>query len=164
MKYDFSSEKSLLSPRSFKFVAMHADFDILAHVDSDKLGLWDGGMLDLFAESRLGQSIDHFASVFSPTNLAMFFPVPDQQITAITGLKYRQAITDNAGAGYYHLGPSDQAKGQITGLRDEDGVELFYSMRIVPGCHLTTDMQVLHPGLVPVATALVLGLRLKIDF
>jgi hypothetical protein len=25
-------------------------------------------------------------------------------------------------------------------------------------------MQVLHPGLVPVATALVFGLRLKIDF
>ena len=69
-------------------------FDMLAHVDSAKLGLWDGGMLDVFAESRLGQSVDKFAGVFSPTNLAMFFPVPDQQITAITGLKYTQAITD----------------------------------------------------------------------
>jgi porin len=338
-----------------------AKFDMLAHVDSDKLGLWDGGMLDLFAESRLGQSIDHFAGVFSPTNLAMFFPVPDQQITAITGLKYTQAITENAGiffgklnalngdrerflkypltsrfwnaafnfnlaldrypystpgagfywdlkpgpslallvlnsynaprtsgfenlgrngvfiyaqakqattffdlpgqqvlaglfgtgsftdlspasfvelpataaaaprkngtwtllwnaeqrlvvdsedpdrglglylqtglgdgnpnpvrwfvsvalcgnsplpgregdiygVGFYDLGPSAQAKSQIPGLRDEDGVELFYNLRIVPGCHLTTDMQVLHPGLVPVANALVFGLRLKIDF
>jgi porin len=318
-------------------------------------------MLDLFAESRLGQSIDHFAGVFSPTNLAMFFPVPDQQITAITGLKYTQAITENAGiffgklnalngdrerflkypltsrfwnaafnfnlaldrypystpgagfywdlkpgpslallvlnsynaprtsgfenlgrngvfiyaqakqattffdlpgqqvlaglfgtgsftdlspasfvelpataaaaprkngtwtliwnaeqrlvvdsedpdrglglylqtglgdgnpnpvrwfvsvalcgnsplpgregdiygVGFYDLGPSAQAKSQIPGLRDEDGVELFYNLRIVPGCHLTTDMQVLHPGLVPVASALVFGLRLKIDF
>jgi porin len=336
-------------------------FDMLAHVDSDQLGLWDGGMLDLFAESRLGQSIDHFAGVFSPTNLAMFFPVPDQQITAITGLKYTQAITDNAGiffgklnalngdrekflkypltsrfwnaafnfnmaldrypystpgagfyadlkpgpslallvlnsynaprtsgfenlgkngvfiyaqakqatsffdlpgqqliaglfgtgsftdlspasfvelpstastaprkagtwtllwnaeqrllvdpedaerglglylqtglgdgnpnpvrwfvsvalcgnsplpgregdiygVGFYDLGPSAQAKSQIPGLRDEDGVELFYNLRIVPGCHLTTDLQVLHPGLVPVANALVFGLRLKIDF
>ncbi len=336
-------------------------FDMLAHVDSAKLGLWDGGMLDVFAESRLGQSIDKFAGVFSPTNLAMFFPVPDQQITAITGLKYTQAITDRAGlffgklnalngdrerflkypltsrfqnaafnfnlaldrypystpgagfyadlkpgpslallvlnsynsprtsglenfgrngvfiyaqakqatnlfslpgqqvigglfgtgsftdlspasfielptaasaaprrtgtwtllwnaeqrlwvdpldpdrglglylqtglgdgnpnpvrwfvsvalcgnsplpgregdlygVGFYDLAPSAQAKSQLPGLRDEDGVELFYNIRIVPGCHLTADMQVLHPGLVPVATALVLGLRLKVDF
>jgi porin len=336
-------------------------FDMLAHVQSDKLGLWGGGMLDLFAESRLGAQIDHFAGVFSPTNLAMFFPVPNQQITAITGLKYTQAISDRAGiffgklnalngdrerflnypltsrfwnaafnfnmaldrypystpgagfyadlqpgpsfaflvlnsynaprtsgfenlarngvflyaqakqatrffdlpgrqvlaglfgtgsftdlapapflelpampssaprktgtwtllwnseqrllvdsedpdrglglyvqtglgdgnpnpvrwfvsvalcgnsplpgrdgdiygVGYYDLAPSALAKSQAPGLRDEDGVELFYNARIMPGCHLTADMQILHPGLVPVATALVLGLRLKIDF
>ena len=36
-------------------------FDLLAHLDSEKLGLWDGGFLDLFAESRLGQSIDGFS-------------------------------------------------------------------------------------------------------
>src|SRR5262249_4431510 len=72
-------------------------FDMLAHLDSEKLGLWDGGTLDLFAESRLGQSVDGFAASFSPTNLAMFFPVPDQQITAITGLKFTQAITERSG-------------------------------------------------------------------
>jgi porin len=72
-------------------------FDMLGHLDSERLGLWDGGLLDLFAESRLGQSVDGFAGVFSPTNLAMFFPVPDEQITAITGLKFTQAITDRSG-------------------------------------------------------------------
>jgi porin len=72
-------------------------FDMLAHLQSDKLGLWEGGTLDLFAESRLGQSVDGFAGVFSPTNLAMFFPVPDQDITAITGLKFTQAITERSG-------------------------------------------------------------------
>ncbi|WP_406699808.1 hypothetical protein V5E97_13230 [Singulisphaera sp. Ch08] len=69
-------------------------FDMLVHLDSGKLGLWEGGAFDLFAESRLGQSVDGFAGVFSPTNLAMFFPVPDGQITAITGLKFTQAITE----------------------------------------------------------------------
>ena len=72
-------------------------FDMLAHLDSDKLGLWEGGTFDLFAESRLGQSVDGFAGTFSPTNLAMFFPVHDQQITAITGLKFTQAITERSG-------------------------------------------------------------------
>jgi porin len=72
-------------------------FDMLAHLDSNKLGLWEGGTFDLFAESRLGQSVDGFAGVFSPTNLAMFFPVPHDQITAITGLKFTQAITERSG-------------------------------------------------------------------
>jgi porin len=74
-----------------------AKFDMLAHLDSKKLGLWEGGTLDLFAESRLGQSVDGFAGVFSPVNLAMFFPVPDESITAITGLKFTQAITERSG-------------------------------------------------------------------
>ena len=70
---------------------------MLAHLDSEQLGLWTGGVLDVFAESRLGQSIDDFAGTYSPTNLAMFFPVPNQQITAITGLKYTQQLTEKSG-------------------------------------------------------------------
>lgn len=336
-------------------------FDMLAHLDSGKLGLWEGGAFDLFAESRLGQSVDGFAGAFSPTNLAMFFPVPDEQITAITGLKFTQAITERSGiffgklnalngdrekflkypltsrflnaafnfnlaldrypysapgagfylapergpalaflvldsynsprtsgfenlgrngvflyaeakqsteifglpgrqilaglygtgsftdlapasfvglpqtaaiaakkagtwtllwnveqrlwvdpddpdrglglyiqtglgdgnpnpirgflsaalcgnsplpgregdlygVGFYNLGLSTQAKRQLPGLRDERGVELFYNLRIAPGCHLTPDLQVLRPGLAPVDTALLFGVRLKLDF
>ncbi len=72
-------------------------FDLLAHFDSEKLGLWNGGVLDIFAESRLGQSIDGFSGSYSPTNLAMFFPVPNQDITAITGLKYTQQVSERSG-------------------------------------------------------------------
>ncbi|HEY2155185.1 MAG TPA: carbohydrate porin, partial [Isosphaeraceae bacterium] len=336
-------------------------FDMLAHLETGGLGLWEGGTLDLFAESRLGQSVDGFAGVLSPVNLAMYFPVPDQQITAITGLKFTQAITERTGVffgklnalngdrekflkypltsrfwnaafnfnlaldrypystpgagfyaipdggpalaflvldshnspltsgfenlgrngvflyaeakqstmffdlpgrqtfaglygtgsftdlspasfvklpngtvvapekagtwtllwnveqrlliddddpdrglglyiqtglgdgnpnpiryfvsaalcgnsplpgregdilgiGFYDLAPSTQAKSQFPGLRDERGVELFYNLRVAPGCHLSPDLQVLHPGLAPVDTALLLGLRLKLDF
>jgi porin len=71
---------------------------------------------------------------------------------------------DIFGAGFYDLGPSAQAKSQVPGLRDEWGVELFYNLRIAPCCHPTPDLQVLHPGLAPVANAILLGLRLKVDF
>lgn len=336
-------------------------FEMLAHLDGGKLGLWGGGMLDLYAESRLGGSIDEMAAVYSPTNLAMYFPVPDGQITAITGLKFTQAITERSGiffgkmnalngdrekflkyplssrfwnaafnfnlaldrypystpgagfyagvgpktdvaflvldshdaprtsglenlgrngaflyaeakrktnvfglpgrhifaglfgtgsftdlapasflhlpydptppprvsgtwavlwnieqrlivdpddpehglglyiqtglgdgnpnpvrgfisaalcgnsplpgrdcdlmgVGYYHLGLSAPFKASFPGLRDEDGVELFYNARVARGCHLTPDLQVVRPGLAPVDAALILGLRLKVDF
>ncbi len=85
-------------------------FDILAHVDTGGLGLWEGGTLDLFAESRLGQSIDAFAGTFSPTNLAMFFPVHDQQITAITGLKFTQAMSDRFG---FYFGKLNALNGDL---------------------------------------------------
>ncbi len=336
-------------------------FDMLAHLDSHNLGLWDGGTLDMFVESRLGQDPNGYAGSLSPVNLSMYFPVPYEQVTAITGLKYTQEITDrfgiyfgklnalngepdrflkypltsrfmNAafnfnlaldrfpystpgagfywkgengpsldfmvlntysspltsgfedlgrngvflygavkqateffalpgkhtfaglfgtgkftelapapfvelpyvpfvaprktgtwtllwnfeqrlyvnpdnpdiglglyvqtglgdgnpnpvrwfvstsvcgnsslvgregdtfGVGFYEVGLSDQAKSLGLGLRDETGVELFYNFRITNGCHLTPDFQVIHPGLAPVNTAVVVGLRLKIDF
>ncbi len=71
---------------------------------------------------------------------------------------------DILGVGFYDLGLSSQFKNLAPGFRDETGVELFYNLRIAPGCHLTPDFQILHPGLAPVATAFILGLRLKIDF
>jgi porin len=71
---------------------------------------------------------------------------------------------DTLGVGVYDLMPSSEAKRLAPGLRDESGVELFYNLRIRPGCHLTPDLQVVHPGLAPLDTALVLGLRLKLDF
>ncbi len=71
---------------------------------------------------------------------------------------------DTFGVGFYDLGLSTQAKDLVPGLRDEYGVELFYNLRITPGCHLTPDIQVLHPGLAPVDTALLFGVRLKLDF
>ncbi len=71
---------------------------------------------------------------------------------------------DIYGIGFYDLGLSSQLKSQLPGLRDERGVELFYNLRVAPGCHLTPDLQVLHPGLGPVDTALLFGVRMKLDF
>jgi porin len=71
---------------------------------------------------------------------------------------------DTLGAGYYHLGPSGLAKALLPGLRDENGVELFYNLRVTPGCHLTPSLQAIDPGLGPFDPALLFGLRLKLDF
>jgi len=59
---------------------------------------------------------------------------------------------DLLGIGVYDVGLSAETKSLAPGLRDERGVELFYKARITPGCHLTPDLQVLHPGLAPVDT------------
>jgi porin len=71
---------------------------------------------------------------------------------------------DLLGVGFYELLLSSQAKDDFPGLRDENGVELFYNLRVKPGCHLTPDLQVVQPGLAPLETAILFGLRLKLDF
>ena len=92
-----SSSKGSPPEASSKPSGWGGKLDMLAHLETSRLGLWEGGTLDLFVESRQGDSIDGFAGVYSPTNLAMYFPVHDAQITAITGLKFNQQITENFG-------------------------------------------------------------------
>ena len=75
-----------------------------------------------------------------------------------------KADGDLMGVGFYELLLSSQAKDDLLGLHDENGVELFYNLRIKPGCHLTPDLQVIQPGLAPLETAILFGLRLKLDF
>ena len=74
---------------------------------------------------------------------------------------------DSFGIAYYYLALSDSFKEDVRVLvpvRDERGVELFYNMGVTPWCHVTADMQVITPILEVADTALVLGLRAKIDF
>jgi porin len=74
---------------------------------------------------------------------------------------------DTFGAGYYYLGYSDDFKRDarvVIPVRDERGVELFYNLGATPWCHITPDLQVITPTLGLAETAVVLGLRTKIDF
>ncbi len=74
---------------------------------------------------------------------------------------------DTFGIAYYYLGFDDGFKDLvriITPVRDERGLELFYNAALTPWCRITADLQVITPILERAQTALVLGLRAKIDF
>ncbi len=78
----------------------------------------------------------------------------------------RQA--DTFGIGYYYAATSDEIgpllQAAVGPIGDGQGVELFYNYQVTPWFHLTTDLQVLDPAREAVDTALVLGLRGKLDF
>ena len=82
---------------------------------------------------------------------------------------------DTFGVGYSFVtysGPVKELAPVLLPVRDDHVVELFYNYAVTPWFHLTPDLQVLVPArertLPPAAqsidTALVLGLRAKIDF
>jgi len=73
---------------------------------------------------------------------------------------------DTMGVAYFYNSLSDDAKDLLNPpfpLGDVHGVELYYNAEITPWFHLTADLQVVDPALIAEDTALVLGLRGKID-
>ncbi len=72
---------------------------------------------------------------------------------------------DTMGVGYFYSGLSGDAKNLFRRLplRDAQGVELYYNAAITPWFHLTADLQFVRPAVERLDTAVVLGLRGKID-
>lgn len=70
---------------------------------------------------------------------------------------------DTFGAGYYFAGTSDELN-VLRGLNDGQGVELFYNIEVTPSLHITPDLQFLIPARGRFDTAVVAGIRAKIDF
>jgi porin len=76
--------------------------------------------------------------------------------------------TDTFGIGYYYAGFTEEIDPFFelflgpTG--DGQGVELFYNIAVTPWFRLTPDVQVLVPFREEVDTAVVVGLRGKLDF
>ncbi len=75
---------------------------------------------------------------------------------------------DTFGAGYYFAGTSGQIgpilQTLLGPIGDGQGVELFYNYEVTPWCHVTPDFQVVVPARENVDTAIVAGVRAKIDF
>jgi porin len=74
---------------------------------------------------------------------------------------------DTFGVGYFYVGISDSLKNfapRLLPLGDEQGVEVFYNFALTPWARITPDFQVVIPARQRVDTALVFGLRAKVDF
>ena len=76
---------------------------------------------------------------------------------------------DTMGVGYFYSGLSGDLKDFFASvplapeLGDLQGVELYYNAAITPWFHLTADLQFVQPAVSANDTAVVLGLRGKID-
>ena len=75
---------------------------------------------------------------------------------------------DTFGVGYYYLGSSDKIgpllQAALGPIGDEQGVEMYYNVAVRKFVHVTADLQVLDSARENVPTAVVVGLRSKVDF
>lgn len=68
--------------------------DYLIDVDTRKMWLWEGGHLDLRGESRLGQDCNGIDGAVALPNFAMALPLPNRNVTALTGVQYTQDLSE----------------------------------------------------------------------
>ena len=74
---------------------------------------------------------------------------------------------DRMGIGYFYSalnGDFKNAFSLVTPVDDLQGGEVYYNAEITPWFHVTADLQAIEPAVQALDTALVLGLRAKIDF
>jgi porin len=74
---------------------------------------------------------------------------------------------DTLGLGYFYSGLSGDYRSLLAGaaleVGDLQGVELYYNAEIAPWFHVTADLQVVEPAARASDTAVVFGLRAKLD-
>jgi porin len=72
---------------------------------------------------------------------------------------------DTFGVGFFYTHLSSALVPLIKeNIRDPYGVEAYYNVELTPWMHLTADLQILSPADTSTDTAIVGGLRLKLDF
>jgi len=69
--------------------------DYYLNVDGQKAGLWAGSFITLHGESRWGETINSNTGAIMPANVGMLFPKPQGTVTALTGVKFTQALSEN---------------------------------------------------------------------
>lgn len=68
--------------------------DYLLNVDGEKAGLWRGFFASLHGETRYGDSLGFNTGAIMPANTAELFPLPTGSVTALTAVKFTQALSE----------------------------------------------------------------------
>jgi len=68
--------------------------DMLLNIDGEKAGLWKGLFIDLHGESIWGNTINQYTGTIMPVSIAQLVPVPNGSVTALTGVKFTQALSE----------------------------------------------------------------------
>ena len=69
--------------------------DLYINVDGEKAGLWKGSFLTLHGETRYGSTINNATGAIMPANVAGLFPLPNGSVTALTAVKFTQALSES---------------------------------------------------------------------
>jgi porin len=69
--------------------------DYRLNIDGQKAGLWQGLLINLHGETVYGDSVNDLTGAFMPVNVGRLVPVPSGDVTALTGIKITQALSEN---------------------------------------------------------------------
>lgn len=101
--------------------------DYLLGLDTTKMGLWQGGLFSIRAETHLGQSINGIDGALLPANIPMSLPA-NKDITAITGFTYTQFLSETFGV---YVGKINTLDGDQNAFASGRGLTQFMNTAFV---------------------------------
>jgi porin len=135
--------------------------DYFINIDGEKAGLWKGFFITLHGETRYGDTVNGDTGAIIPVNMPELFPKAKGSETALTAVKFTQALSENFVTFAGKLNMFDEFKMPFTGARLFDG---FWNLgmsfplvvaRTISYSTLGAGAAVLQDGL-PVFTVMVL--------
>lgn len=95
--------------------------DYFVNVDGEKLGLWKGFSLTLHGETRYGQSANFITGALSPVNEMLLVPASAGCVTALTGVKCTQSLSENILVFAGKINLFDEIRQPLSGAGPLDG-------------------------------------------
>jgi porin len=135
--------------------------DYFVNVDGEKAGLWKGFFITLHGETRYGNTVNDDTGSIIPVNMPELTPKAVGSETALTAVKFTQALSENFVTFAGKLNMFDEFKMPFTGARLFDG---FWNLgisfppivaRTIPYSTLGAGAAILKDG-APVFTLMVL--------
>lgn len=95
--------------------------DYIFNVDGEKAGMWQGFFITLHGETRYADSANALTGALSPTNLMLALPKFNEDVTALTGVKFTQALSENFALFAGKINTLDDVKQPLTGASNTNG-------------------------------------------
>ncbi len=97
--------------------------DYFLNVDGEKAGLSKGCFITLHAETRYGESANSLTGALMPVNLMLSVPQPNGSITALTGVKFTQFLSESTLVYAGKINTLDDFKQPLTGAGGLNGFQ-----------------------------------------
>lgn len=97
--------------------------DYILNVDGEKAGLSKGLFITLHGETRYGESANSLTGALMPVNLMLAVPQPNGSITALTGVKFTQFLSEQSMVYAGKINTLDDFKQPITGAGTLNGFQ-----------------------------------------
>lgn len=95
--------------------------DYFVNIDGEKAGLWKGLFISLHGETRYGESVSSLTGTMLPPNLALSLPKPRDTVTALSGVKFMQFLSEEFMVFGGKINTFDDFKQPLTGAGATNG-------------------------------------------
>jgi len=111
--------------RHFKY---GGSLDYFLNLDFQKMGLWEGAFVDIFAETQFGESVIGDTGTINSVNYDAMLPYPDDHTTTLTQVVFTQYLSETFGLYFGKVCTIDGDSNPLSGGR---GKENFMNMSLV---------------------------------